>query len=221
MPRITTNKPAPKKKVAKKSPAKKAPAKRKAAANTEKNKPVTPPIDGKDPTTGRFAKGNKWWEVRSSHGRSPEFETAQELWNACCEYFEWVEENPLWESKATQFQGVQVDMVVPKMRPMTIDGLCIFLGITDQTLYNYKERGPDFLEVITMADKIIRTQKFAGAAADLLNANIIARDLGLRDEARHEHTGPGGGPIQAITSEMDPQEASRLYKEMLSGLSKS
>ena len=32
-----------------------------------------------------------------------------------------------------------------------------------------------------MIDSIIRTQKFEGAAADLFNANIISRDLGLVD----------------------------------------
>lgn len=126
--------------------------------------------------------GNKFWEARSSHGRKPKFETAEDLWSACLEYFQWVEENPLYEAKPFSFQGESWVEPVPKMRAMTIDGLCIFLDITDQTLYNYKERGEDFLEVINKADRIIRTQKFTGAAADLLNANIISRDLGLRDK---------------------------------------
>ena len=40
----------------------------------------------------------------------------------------------------------------------------------------------------------------AGAAADLLNPNIIARDLGLKDVATHEHTSPDGSmtPKSAI-----------------------
>ena len=45
-------------------------------------------------------------------------------------------------------------------------------------------------------EQIIRTQKFEGAAAELLNPNIIARDLGLAD--RSEHSGPGGGPIRTL-----------------------
>ena len=46
-------------------------------------------------------------------------------------------------------------------------------------------------------DEIIRTQKFEGASADLLNPNIIARDLGLADKS--ELTGAGGGAIETVT----------------------
>lgn len=45
-------------------------------------------------------KGNRFWEARSSHGRNPKFEASGALWLACCEYFEWVEANPMWEMKA-------------------------------------------------------------------------------------------------------------------------
>lgn len=38
------------------------------------------------------------------------------------------------------------------------------------------------LAVITQAEAVIYEQKFTGAAADLLNPNIIARDLGLADK---------------------------------------
>lgn len=142
--------------------------------------------------------GNKFWEARSSHGRNPKFETAEQLWSSCLEYFEWVESHPLWEIKVFHSNGLITEAQVPKMRAMTIDGLCIFLDITDQTLYNYKERGDDFLDIVTRAEKIIRTQKFQGAAADFLNPNIIARDLGLKESSQHEHSGPGGEPIRTV-----------------------
>lgn len=35
---------------------------------------------------------------------------------------------------------------------------------------------------MTRVEQIIRQQKFEGAAAELLNPNIIARDLGLADK---------------------------------------
>ena len=44
------------------------------------------------------------------------------------------------------------------------------------------EDNDDFVTVITDIETVIRTQKFEGAAADLLNANIIARDLGMTDK---------------------------------------
>ena len=126
-------------------------------------------------------KGNRFWEERSSHGRTPIFESKEDLWLAASEYFEWVEDNPLWESKVAQYQGEVVEMTLPKMRAMTIEGLRLFLDIGYQTWRDYCKR-EDYSEVTAKIEDIIRTQKFSGAAADLLNANIIARDLGLADK---------------------------------------
>lgn len=130
-------------------------------------------------------KGNRFWEARSTHGRNPLFKNPDKLWDACSQYFKWVEENPLKEEKATQYQGVFIKDTVNKMRAMTYSGLCIFLDIDDITWKNYRER-EDFFRVTKKVEQIIRDQKFSGAAADLLNANIIARDLGLVDKKEVE-----------------------------------
>lgn len=136
--------------------------------------------------------GNKFWTARSTHGRAPIFADADALWNACAEYFEWVEANPLYEDKPFAFQGVVTHETVAKMRAMTVAGLCIFLDISTQAWGEYRER-KGYGDVTSRVDDIIRTQKFQGAAADLLNANIIARDLGLADKS--EFSGANGGPI--------------------------
>lgn len=137
-------------------------------------------------------KGNRFWEARSSHGRSPIFGSPEELWKACCEYFTWVEEHPLWEMKAFSYQGEVTQEPVAKMRAMTITGLIIYLDITRQTWSSYKTR-EDFITVTTRAEEIIYDQKFSGAAADLLNANIIARDLGLKEQSQVEDVTPDKG----------------------------
>ncbi len=137
--------------------------------------------------------GNRFWETRSSHGRDPIFASSDDLWTACCEYFAWVDENPLYEAKAFAFQGAVTIENLPKMRAMTISGLCIFLDISVRTWGDYRAR-EDFVPITTRVDEIIRTQKFQGAAADLLNPNIIARDLGLADKS--EITGANGGPVK-------------------------
>lgn len=133
-------------------------------------------------------KGNRFWEARSTHGRNPKFESADALWSACCEYFEWVEKNPLWEMKPFAYQGEVTQEPVQKMRAMTLSSLCLFLDISDDTWRNYRAN-KDLLGVVTRAEKVIYDQKFSGAAADLLNANIIARDLGLKDNQVTEHSG--------------------------------
>lgn len=126
-------------------------------------------------------KGNQFWKQRSSHGRKPIFSTHEDLWHAACEYFEWVEENPLMSSELVKFQGEATLAEVPKMRAMTESGMCIFLDIGVSTWEDYKNKD-GFSEVTTQISNIIYNQKFAGASADMLNANIIARDLGLTDK---------------------------------------
>ncbi|UXN73389.1 DNA-packaging protein [Devosia sp. A8/3-2] len=140
--------------------------------------------------------GNQFWKARSSHGRKPIFASPDDLWDACEQYFEWMDGNPLHEAQAFAYQGAVTVEQMPKMRAMTIDGLCIFLDIGNSTWDEYRDR-EGFAEVTTRAEKIIRTQKFAGAAAGLLNANIIARDPGLADKS--ELTGKDGGPVEVAT----------------------
>lgn len=137
--------------------------------------------------------GNRFWEQRSSHGRKPIFERPEQLWEAACEYFAWVEENPLSEEKLFAYQGVVTKATATKMRAMTIQGLCLFLDVSDETWADYCKR-EDFIGITRQIQKVIFEQKFAGAAADLLNANIIARELGLAD--KKELSGAGGGPIE-------------------------
>lgn len=156
-------------------------------------------------------KGNQFWKARSSHGRAPIFPSPDALWEACTEYFEWVEANPLWEDKLVSYQGVTVHEPVAKMRAMTIGGLCIFLDIDETTWRAYGAK-KDFSPVTTRAERIIRDQKFSGAAADLLNANIIARDLGLADKS--ELTGKDGGPIETA-DKTDPVALARRVAFLL------
>lgn len=150
--------------------------------------------EGRDQTNGRFLPGNRLWEARSSAGPKPKFEKAEDLWAACCEYFEWVSSNPLWEDKLVTFQGSATHEPVAKMRPMTLIGLCYFLDISRDTWCEWRVSRSDLSDVINRAEAVIYEQKFSGAAADLMNANIISRELGLAD--RTEVSGKDGGPIQ-------------------------
>lgn len=142
-------------------------------------------MSDRDELTGRFLPGNRFWEARSSHGANPKFTDPQDLWEACAEYFEWVEENPLFEDKLVTFQGASSHEPVAKMRAMTVGGLCIFLDIARSTWEDWKANRSDLSEIIARVESVIREQKFTGAAADLLNPNIIARELGLSEKTDH------------------------------------
>lgn len=159
-------------------------------------------------------KGNKFYLLRSKDGRDKEYPTPDDLWRACCKYFEYVEKNPLKEQKAFSTSNGIVKTTITKKRAMTLAGLYVRLGISETTYLKYRKE-KDFLWVISAVDNIMYSQKFEGAAAGLLNPNIIARDLGLRD--KKEFTGPNGGPVIAETNRvsMDPKEYARVRKQML------
>lgn len=149
-------------------------------------------------------KGNQFWKARSTHGRKPIFKTPEELWSASCEYFQWVENNPLWEEKLFSYMGEVTRDTIYKMRAMTISGMCLFLDISEDTWANYR-RKQDFTEVCTQVENVIYNQKFAGAAADLLNGNIIARDLGLRD--RQEINLSSGDTLMRVLQESEADDS--------------
>lgn len=146
-------------------------------------------------------KGNQFWKLRAKHGRDKLFQTPQLLWEAACEYFEWCEKHPLYETKAFAFQGVITTKEIPVMRAMTLSQLCFYLHCNEAYFRQFKLNLPkdekDFTTVINEIELTIFNQKFQGAAANLLNANIISRDLGLVDNQvlkgdpnnplKHEH----------------------------------
>jgi hypothetical protein len=94
--------------------------------------------------------------------------------------------------KAFAYQGEVTQTPIAKMRAMTLTGLTLFLDITLETWRVYRSR-EDLSEVTTRAEQVIYDQKFSGAAADLLNANIIARDLGLKEQSQVEDVTPDKG----------------------------
>lgn len=157
-----------------------------------------------------FLPGNKFWEARSSHGRNPKFTDPDDLWQACCEYFQWNEDNPLFEMKAFSYEGIVTQEPIAKMRALTIGGLCLFLDIDERTWRMWRSERSDLIPIITRAERVIYKQKFEGASADLLNANIISRDLGLANKT--ELTGADGGAIAIKDTSEDAliEEAKRL-----------
>jgi len=135
----------------------------------------------------QFKVGNDAWKARSTHGRKPKFNDSETLEAACLEYFQWVEDNPLMTFELVKYQGDAKQVQVPRMRATTVAGLCNFLDISMSTWSSYRTK-PDFMEVTERVECIIYVQKFEGAAADLLNANIISRELGLADKEVIEET---------------------------------
>lgn len=116
------------------------------------------------------------------------FSSPEQLWSLCQDYFEWIEENPLLEAKTFCHKGLLVKDEVPRMRAMSIRGLCVHLGMNVDTWYDYKKKD-EFKEVVNHVSTLIFNQKFEGAAGGQLNALIISRDLGLVEQSKNQMVG--------------------------------
>ena len=125
--------------------------------------------------------------MRATHGRAKIFTTPQDMWEAACEYFQYCEDNPLISIEYNGGKRVRI----PKMQAFTMQGLCLFLDCNTKYFNDFEaaldvknnETHKDFSEIVTRIRETIYSQKFRGAAAGFLNANIIARDLGLADKS--------------------------------------
>lgn len=161
---------------------------------------------------GTFAKGSAFWRSRETHGRPRAYADGPKLWDACVSYFDWATDNPLLEDKMHAFQGKAAHEPVAHMRAFTLTGLCLHIGISDETWRDWRTSRPDQKETIQRAEAVIRTQKFEGAAAGLLNSNIIIRDLGLTDRREIDDVTP---PERKVHSS---QEVARALLHMMRDL---
>lgn len=152
-------------------------------------------------------KGNQFWKLRSKHGRDKLFKTPKLLYEAACEYFQWCIDNPLIEVEQAKqapkpYRNDKGELIMPsnlielpKMRAFTIQGLCLYLDCNvlyfsqfESSLKDKKDKiSKDFSIVVTRIREIIYNQKFTGAASGFLNPNIIARDLGLKEQTENKH----------------------------------
>lgn len=156
--------------------------------------------------------GNQYWLLRDPEtGHRPlKFETPEQLWEAARAYFEWAESTPLQEEVAMGSKDGPVKITLSKMRALTLKAMCLYIDLSWDRFDDYRKR-PAFKEVCQRIDDVIFTQKFEGAAAGLLQPNIIMRDLGLVEKTQAEVSGPNGGPIATI-------DAKKLSKAQLEAL---
>lgn len=130
-------------------------------------------------------KGNQYYLIRSKDGREKKY-TPSGLVKVANEYFQWCIDNPLQEEviqkrKISRDEEVIEKHQLSKMRAFSLEGFCNYAQIVINTFKNYEE-SEDFLTVTTRIREIIDKQQFEGAASGFLNANIIARKLGLADK---------------------------------------
>ena len=155
-------------------------------------------------------KGNTYWKrVKNWKCGADVKYTPEALWAIALEYFEDIEKTPLKEEKVF---GTGVRMKVSKMRAMSIASFCVFAQIGKSTFDGYTANEA-YSGITTRIRDIIYSQKFEGAAAGLLESNIIARELGLTD--KKDLTSNGKNIFSVTVQDKATEEAVNELKENL------
>jgi hypothetical protein len=149
---------------------------------TSKRTPPPPP----PPKTEKLWDQPVYFEPPEKAAPQRRYKDPNDLWEAACKYFEWCENNPHNEGKHFHHEGISKVGKVPRNRVPTVTGLCVFLGVSEVTFCQWgsldgKNAIPDLYPAVQHIRAVIRDEKFTGAAAGVLNANLIARDLALMD----------------------------------------
>ncbi len=132
----------------------------------------------------------------SNAGRPKSFDSPEQLWELACLYFERCDNTPWMKKDYKGKDAIEVD--IPTTSPYLWTGFEDFLfekGICKSMKdYRTASRNPEyeqgrykeFSEVVTRIDKIMTTQKVAGAAVGAYNSNLVARLEGLVDKTENE-----------------------------------
>ncbi len=163
------------------------------------------------PRKGDFKKGNTFWKLKSSYGPKPKFASPDDLLAAAYEYFEKVSSTPLQAAELVKSGTKAKVKYTPKMRIMTIEGLCVFLDVSMSTWYRWKEKGSELREACLKIDQTMSAYSMEGAAAGMLNHAIVATKLGLAKKV--ELAGNDGGPIEIAPTQKLHELLERLAPE--------
>ncbi len=149
-----------------------------------------------------------WARLVANIGRKPTFIHPEELLAECVAYIKWNDENPIPDYRVFCSMGQITTTTVPKMRPLTITAMCLYIGMSMQSWKDYRKLD-GFSSMCCSVEDAIIDQKLVGAIANQMDTGLVARHLGLVDKARTEFTGDGGGPVSVIFSGV-PSSGRRL-----------
>ena len=158
-------------------------------------------------------------EHRTVQARRKSIETPEKMWEYACQYFERVDNTPLYKVdflRGGAAAGKEIKIEVP--RPYTWSGFDDYLfergiiGRTDEYRYNYNGLYGDYIEVVKAIANVMVTNKFDGAMVGNFNAGIASQALGLVSRTQSE--------THLIASQTDPIDYSKLSTEALEEIAK-
>ena len=142
-----------------------------------------------------------FWTAAPRGGRPHKFNSPLHIAQLATEYFEWVESHPLKKEIVQFYMGEEVRAIQYARRPMTLEGLYLFIGCPYATWRAYRNghNGPEWMQIIRAVEDAVRQQKLEGALTGFFNAPLVGRLLGIAEKT--EVTGADGGPIQTEVSD--------------------
>lgn len=146
--------------------------------------------------------GNKFWKLRTKHGREKIFSDAEVLREEAFKYFDWCDRHPLERMELVKYKGSASEAEVPLSRPYTMDGLTYYLGVSGSYFRGAKSNLKDkiernkatweevaLLETIELIEQVIRMQNIEGAAVGLFSPNLVARIHNIAENVNSNNTG--------------------------------
>jgi len=130
-------------------------------------------------------KGNEYWKKRAKDGRDKIYQKPEDLLNEAIEYFKYCDDNPWYKKEAIKSGQMAGEILsIPTQRPYTVEGFCLFAGISLKGFKNYGnlDSHKDFFLVYTYIREVIDLNQLEGASVGAYNPNIIARKLSLVDK---------------------------------------
>lgn len=160
---------------------------------------------------GPFHKGNQVWRLRKKNGSVTKYQPG-ELLDKFEEYVDYCLRNPLQELQLVKFKEHYEEADVAKMRAMSVKGFCTFAGISEST-FNYYKRKLDLAEEAELIQLYCENAQYEGAAAGLLQHQIVARMIGLADKKEMKVT------VEDMNEQEALEELRALQAELMEALS--
>lgn len=118
----------------------------------------------------------KYGDIANLNHRHPM--TPETVFNLAVKYFSWAEDQAIKAIETASFQGVVTENLVHKPRIFTLNGFCLYCGVTASSIQSWRA-SPGFAEVVEFIDSVIHEQKYQLAASNLINAGFVGKEIGI------------------------------------------
>lgn len=143
-------------------------------------------------------KSSKLWS-KPRAGFAAIFTDPEELEAQARAYFNFCDTTPWFRAEPVKYEGYGNTMELPLGRPYTMDGFCVFVGVS-QGYFNVRlmrlralqdegkatEQEIELIEVIDWIMTVVRTQQLEGAAVGVFKESLVARINGLAENIKQE-----------------------------------